>query len=44
MKGYTSDALEHGVHLTQGGLVLVALLCGGDYSVGRQYFEKIIHY
>ncbi|KIM59863.1 hypothetical protein SCLCIDRAFT_1185384, partial [Scleroderma citrinum Foug A] len=35
VKVYTSDALEHGVHLTQGGLVLTALLCGGDYSVGR---------
>ena len=31
---YTSDAIEHGVPLTWGGLVLVALLCGGDYSVG----------
>jgi len=34
VKVYTLDALEHGIHLTQGGLVLVALLCSGDYSVG----------
>ena len=31
---YTEDALEHGAHLTRGGLLLIALMSGGDYNVG----------
>ncbi|KIM59476.1 hypothetical protein SCLCIDRAFT_126055 [Scleroderma citrinum Foug A] len=34
MEIYTEDALEHGAHLTQGGLLLIALMSGGDYNVG----------
>ena len=30
---YTEDALEHGAHLTRGGLLLIALMSGGDYDV-----------
>ena len=30
---YTEDALEHGAHLTRGGLLLVTLMSGGDYDV-----------
>ena len=32
---YTLNSIEHGIHLTWGGLVLMALLCSGDYSVGQ---------
>ena len=31
---YTEDALEHGAHLTRGGLLLIALMSRGDYDVG----------
>ena len=31
---YTEDALEHGAHLTRGGLLLVTLMSGGNYNVG----------
>ena len=34
MEIYTEDALEHGAHLTQGGLLLIALMSGGNYNVG----------
>ncbi|KIM66084.1 hypothetical protein SCLCIDRAFT_56409, partial [Scleroderma citrinum Foug A] len=34
MQIYTSDAIKHSVHLTQGGLVLMALMCSSDYNVG----------
>ena len=30
---FTEDALEHGAHLTRGGLLLIALMSGGDYDV-----------
>ena len=30
---FTEDALEHGAHLTQGGLLLITLMSGGDYDV-----------
>ena len=31
---YTEDVLEHGAHLTRGGLLLITLMSGGDYDVG----------
>jgi len=37
---YTSDAIEHGVHLAQVGLVLMALMCSGDYNVGVSILVK----
>ena len=30
---FTEDALEHGAHLTRGGLLLIVLMSGGDYDV-----------
>ena len=40
MQIYTSDAIKHSVHLAQGGLVLVTLMCGGDYNVGVSILVK----
>ncbi|KAL4066141.1 PIN domain-like protein [Scleroderma citrinum] len=34
IKVFMEDALEHGAHLTQGGLLLIVLMSGGDYDDG----------
>ncbi|KIM54585.1 hypothetical protein SCLCIDRAFT_136619 [Scleroderma citrinum Foug A] len=49
MEIYTEDALEHGAHLTQGGLLLIALMSGGDYNdgihrCGIDIAQKLAHY
>ena len=33
MEVYTADAVRHGANLSRGGLLLIALMCGGDYGV-----------
>ncbi|KAL4069254.1 PIN domain-like protein [Scleroderma citrinum] len=34
IKVFMEDALEHRAHLTQGGLLLIALMSGSDYNDG----------
>ncbi|KAL4075024.1 hypothetical protein V8B97DRAFT_2022611 [Scleroderma yunnanense] len=46
---FTEDALEHGAHLTQGGLLLIALMSGSDYNDSIQgcsydIAQKLAHY
>jgi len=42
---YTSEGIQTsaGVHLTQGGMLLIAILCGGDYDKVR-FFHQIIYF
>ncbi|KAL4064547.1 PIN domain-like protein, partial [Scleroderma citrinum] len=49
IKVFTEDTLEHGAHLTQGGLLLIALMSSGDYNdgicgCGYDIAQKLAHY